>query len=62
MTLICRSTSLQDECKEIGNVIARIPGWNSLVEAIDEGDSEILNDIISTVRIYGFSQTFYVPC
>ena len=60
MTLMCRSTSLQDECEEIGNAIARIPAWNSLVEPIDEGDSEILDDIISAVRIYGFSQTFYL--
>lgn len=61
MTLMShRSTSLRDECEEIGNAIVRIPGWKSLVEAIDEGDSEILDDIISAVRIYGFSQTFYL--
>ena len=51
---------MRDECEEIGNAIVRIPGWKSLVEAIDEGDSEILDDIISAVRIYGFSQTFYL--
>jgi hypothetical protein len=60
MTLMCRSSTLQDECEEISNAIARIPGWDSLVQAIDEGDSNILDDLISAVHIYAFNQTFYL--
>ncbi|KIJ97622.1 hypothetical protein K443DRAFT_124004 [Laccaria amethystina LaAM-08-1] len=44
------SSILQDECEEIGNVIARIPGWDSLVQAIDEGDSDILDDLITAME------------
>ena len=60
MTLMCRSTSLQDECEQIGDLITKILGWYSWVQAIDEGDSDILDDLTSAVCIYPFNQTFFL--
>lgn len=55
-----RSTPLRDECEEISSAIMNIPGWDSLVQATDEGKSDILDGLISAVRIYPFVQTFYL--
>ena len=48
-----------NECHSIGSLIDRVPGWKRVVRQIEKGKAEILDRLISVVRIYALIFVFF---